>query len=259
MTTEITRRRTPEERELDKKRSALATLEAELTQHELDLATLQAELRAFEGQYLGTVGTRYAALDEIEAQIAEIQANLQPDDPDAQQRATAARAHAQESAESISDTSSEPRTFKPPETLKKLYRDLAKRVHPDLATEPEERERRTRLMAEVNAAYQAEDDELLNSLLLAWENSPEAVKGDTIGSELVRIIRKLAQVEDRLEMIVAEINDLKASELHRLRTFVLEAAAEGRDLLAAMAAQVDQQIAAARQRLDCLSAQRTDP
>ena len=41
--------RTPEERELDKKRSELATLEGELAQRELELTTLQSELHAFCG------------------------------------------------------------------------------------------------------------------------------------------------------------------------------------------------------------------
>jgi hypothetical protein len=71
MSTDITRRKTPEVLELEKKHAELAILEAELAQRELELATLQAELRAFEGQYLRIVGSRYAELDEIEAQIAD--------------------------------------------------------------------------------------------------------------------------------------------------------------------------------------------
>jgi len=48
--------------------------------------------------------------------------------------------------------------FTPSENLKKLYREVAKRVHPDLATEESERQRRHELMAEANRAY-AEGDE----------------------------------------------------------------------------------------------------
>ena len=62
--------RTPEERELEKKRSELATLEGELAQRELELTTLQSELYAFEARYLRVVGSHYAELDELEAQIA---------------------------------------------------------------------------------------------------------------------------------------------------------------------------------------------
>jgi hypothetical protein len=45
MSTEIIRNRTPEERELEKKKAELASLEAELIPRELDFATLRAELR----------------------------------------------------------------------------------------------------------------------------------------------------------------------------------------------------------------------
>jgi len=56
-------RQTPEERELERKKSQLVELETELGQRELDLATLQAELRVFESTYLRIVGSRYAELD----------------------------------------------------------------------------------------------------------------------------------------------------------------------------------------------------
>jgi hypothetical protein len=75
----------PEERELENKKAALASLEADLIQRELDLATLRAELTAFETGYLGTDGPLYAELDEILAQIAEAQARLTPSDLGAQE------------------------------------------------------------------------------------------------------------------------------------------------------------------------------
>jgi len=65
------------------------------------LATLQAELRSFEGTYLRAVGSRLAELDEIEAQIAEAASRNQPEDPEAQDRASQARAQAQESARAV--------------------------------------------------------------------------------------------------------------------------------------------------------------
>ena len=78
MNKDLTRRQTPEERELENKRAQLTILEAELAQHELDLTTLKAELTIFETRYLCEVGVLYAELDEIEAQIAEAQAHLNP-------------------------------------------------------------------------------------------------------------------------------------------------------------------------------------
>ena len=78
MSTDLTRKQTPEEPELESKRVRLAALEAELVQRELDLTTLKAELTTIEARYLYEVGTLYAELDEIEAQIAEALARLNP-------------------------------------------------------------------------------------------------------------------------------------------------------------------------------------
>jgi len=246
------RRQTPEERELDRKRAELARLESELAQRELDLATLQAELRAFEGRYLRIVGVRYAALDEIEAQIAEAQARLNPGDSTAQRGAAQARAEAQESAQAAKEAGPQLK-FTPSENLKKTFREVAKRLHPDLTTDEKERTRRQRLMAEANRAYAEGDETRLQAILREWEESPESVTGEGPGAELVRAIRKIAQVEQRLRTIEAEMAQLKASELFQLEVKVEEAEAEGRDLLIAMAQQVDQQVAGAQKRLVTLN------
>ena len=60
MSTSLTRRQTPKERELENKRIQLAVLEAELAQGELDLATFKTELTIFETRYLHEVGVLYA-------------------------------------------------------------------------------------------------------------------------------------------------------------------------------------------------------
>lgn len=252
MSSRVALQQTPEERELDKKRAELAALESELCQHELDLATLQAEFRAFEGRYLAIVGIRYAELDEIEARIAEAYARLHPRDNQAREKAQRTRTRARESGEAAGTAREQPapKDFKPPEDLKKLYREAAKRIHPDLTTDPEERARRTRLIADVNLAYQDGDVSRLQTILREWKESPEAVAGEGPGAELIRIIRKIAQVENRLRSIRAELVKLKESDLYQLKTKVEQAEIEGRDLLGEMAATLQEQIAAALRRLD---------
>jgi hypothetical protein len=156
MGTGITRKQTPEEKELNKKLSELAALESKLAQSELDLATLQAELRAFENRYLRIVGVRYTELDEIEAQIAEAQARLNPKDSKAKEKASEARAQAQESAQATGNIQEQKEfvKFKPSKNLRRLYWEAAKRIHPDLAIDEEERARRHQLMAEANRDYE---------------------------------------------------------------------------------------------------------
>jgi len=252
MSREIATKLSPEERELEKKRGELTALEAQLLQLELDLATLQAELRTFEGRYLRSVGGLYAELDEIEAQIAEALARFSPKDHAAQQQATHARRQARESAQAAghAGTSETPDTvFHPSDSLKRLYRTVARYVHPDLATNAQDRMRRHEVMAAVNHAYEAGDVDRLRQILEEWEHSPESVEGQGVEAELVRVIRKIAQVEERLQTIKSEMAQLVALELSQLKTKVEAAEATGQDFLATLAKRVQEQVDQARARL----------
>lgn len=225
MSSDIVRNQTPEELELQRKQAELASLEAELIQRELDLATLRADLADFESRYLRTVGVLYAELDEIEAQIAEAEARRMPSDSKAQEHATHARAQAQESAQTTKAVA-EPRA-KPTENLKKLFREVAKCIHPDLATNDDERVRREKLMAEVNLAYENGDEAKLRSILEDWESSPDTVEGEGVGAELIRVIRKIAQIQKRLTNIDAEIRHFNVSDLLQLKVKADEAGNNG--------------------------------
>ena len=254
MKTEIIRSQTPEEKELSRKLSELAKLQAELAQRELDLITLQAELHVFEGKYLRTVGVRLAKLDEINAQIAEAEARLKPKDKKIQEQAARSRAQAHKSAEAAGlaqEVGVE--KFKPSESLKKLYREVAKVIHPDLALDDEDRLLREKLMADANRAYEEGDEAKLRAILAEWESSPESVKGEGTAAELVRVIRKIAQVEQRLHAIEIEITQLKESDLYELKTKVERAEDKGRNLLDEMASQADEQIVLANKRLAAIT------
>src|ERR1035438_4594398 len=67
--------------------------------------------------------------------------------------------------------------------LKTLYREVAKRVHPDLATDEADRHKREQLMAEANAAYQRGDADALRRILEEYEGSPESVRGAGIAAD----------------------------------------------------------------------------
>ncbi len=242
----------PEEQELEEKVSELTSLEAELTQRELELSTLQAELHAFEGVYLRTVGVRLAKLDEIKAEIAEYFSKINPKDPEAKERAGKARGKANQSTRKTHETSAGQgisKEFKPSESLKKLYREIAKCVHPDLVTDEEERLRRQKFMAEVNRAYQDGDEEQLQRIFQEWESSPESVIGEGIGNELIRIIRKMAQIKERLTVIEEQIDALERYDLNQLRIKVIVAQTEGRDLFREMKNRLDIEIADAKKQL----------
>ncbi|MGC2477626.1 MAG: hypothetical protein WA485_25030 [Candidatus Sulfotelmatobacter sp.] len=238
----------PEDEELGRKRQELASLESELADRELYIATLRAELAAFERRYLRIVGTRYAELDEINAQIAERVSQRSEGDQQAESVAKQARAQANESRATVEADASEPIRALPSQELKNLYRRVAKTVHPDLSFDAEDRRLRQRLMAEANRAYEMGDVDRLKRILEEYESCPEAVRGDGVGAELVRVIRKITQVRRRLTEIEADLKQLGGSELVKLKTKAEEYEKLGRDLLAEMAEQVDRQIVTARQR-----------
>jgi hypothetical protein len=245
---------TPEERELHVKRVELALLESDLAERELGLATLNGEVRAFEARYLSIVGVKFAARDELEALIAEARAGQSLADGFMHQRAADARRKATESA-ATAGAASVPipnGAFKPSEHVKGLYRDIAKRVHPDLSTDQKRRDRRTQFMAEVNLAYARGDEARLRSLLEEWDSSPDSVEGESIAADLVRSVRSIHQVKGRLAQIEAETVALKSSDLYRLRSEVETANAHGRDLLADMARQLDAEISELRALLQSL-------
>ena len=232
----------PEERELEEKLFEVASLEAELTQRELDLTTLQAELNVFQEEYLRIVGARYAKLDEIKAQIADYCSGTNPKDTDAKERFGEALGGAEQSAWETQETSNDrrmPKEFKSSESLKKLYREIAKCVHPDLAIDEGERLRRQKFMAELNHAYQDGDDERLQRIFQEWESSPESIIGEGLGNELIRTIRKIAQIKERLKVIEEQIDALERSDVNQLRIKVIGAQSEGRDLLREMANRLD--------------------
>jgi hypothetical protein len=242
---------TPEQRELEQKAAELVELETLLAQAELELATLQAALHAFEAIYVRIVGTVYSELDEIEARIAEAEAQRNTDDPQLREVAEEARAKATESADATGAALQRKQEvdFAPAEELKKLYREIAKRIHPDLTTDEKERVRRNRIMMEANRAYEDSDEAKLRAILEEWQASPESVEGEGVAAELVRTIRKIYQVQRRLTDIAAETKQLTSSDLYDLKLRVDLARSNGQDVLAQMAAQVKAQIRLARIRL----------
>ncbi|MFV2044699.1 MAG: J domain-containing protein [Anaerolineales bacterium] len=249
--------RSPEEDELEKKLEELNLLESELAQTELDLATLTSELQALEAQYLSVVGKRLAELDSINAQIAEIAAQLSPDNRLVQDEAKSARKRANESsrAAGVGDVPSKREKFVPTEELKDIYREISKKVHPDLAADEADRELRNMVMAEVNAAYAEGNAERLREILKEWETSPEAIEGEGIGTRLVRTIRTIARIRKRLNIIEREMAALQASEVYELKTSIEEAQNDSRDFLDELASRLDVQIEQAKRELKSLQSQ----
>lgn len=248
MTSELVCRASREE-ELDRKRQELAALQAELAERELTLLDLKARIAAFEGLYLREVGTLYAELDEWNARIAELLAESAGTE-EARAAASQARTQARESEAAAHGASAAVPPFTPSPELKRLWRELARQVHPDSATGDADREIRNRLMAEANEAYRRGDADALKRILQEYQSSPESVVGSGAEAELERVTRQIERIRRRLAQIEAETSELTCSEIALLMAKVESAAAKGRDLLTEMKTDVHRRIYLAKAQYD---------
>ncbi len=242
----------PEEIELNKKRKVLERLKDRLADREEEMTDLRAELEQFEAQYTMDVARLYADLDEIEAQIAEEEVKLVPDDEEIKNRAEELRKRAEESAANAENGDGCAFKWQPTAEAKKAYHNLAKIIHPDLALDNKEKEKRHVLMAKLNDAYSAGDQIRLNKLVEDFRDSPDLITGDSPGDELVRAIRQIWQIKNRLKELREEMLTAELSELFILRKKVESEMREGRDLLKQMAGRTQTQILKAARRLATL-------
>ncbi|KXJ98427.1 MAG: hypothetical protein UZ17_ACD001002782 [Acidobacteria bacterium OLB17] len=249
----LSRQLSPEEIELKKKERVLERLKDRLAFKEEDMADLRGELERFEAQYSMQVGRLYAEIDEIEAAIAEEELKLVPDDEEIKKRVEELRRKAEESAaRAAAAEAAEKGDWKPTAEAKKAYHDLARTIHPDLAVDSEEKERRHMLMAELNKAYSSGDQEKLDRLADDLRHSPALVPGDSFGDRLVRVIRQIAQVKARFTELAEEGRSARASETYALFLKAKAEREEGRDMIAQIAARTAVHIMRANRRLQSL-------
>ncbi len=97
-------------------------------------------------------------------------------------------------------------------------------------------------MAQANQAYENGDEAKLRAILEEYETSPDAVLGEGTAVDLVRVIRKIAQVKRRLAEIDAEMKRIRESDLFELKTKVDEGTNAGRDVLQEMASAIKAQV-----------------
>jgi len=238
--------------ELAKKKIELAELEQELAENELLLSTDQAELRLFETNYNQRVGTKYNDLEEVKALIYELASRLFPQqEEEYQSQARTAREqagpHAPEGEETVPPPV--PEKFTVSQEIRKLFREVARKIHPDLATDPGERDRRHDLMARLNKAYEERDEEKIREVLRDWEEGRPDENYLDAGELLSRILKKIGQVRMRLASIQEEIGCLRNSEVYRLKEKIEAAEVLGHDILEEMAAEVEEKINAVKHRV----------
>ena len=233
----------PDGDDIERLRARLAELEAALAERAAEITRARADLAAFRIRYRKEVGRLHEELDELEraiaeAELGEIGRRLEGEPDAAEPRPVSSRSGAA------------PRFTS--DAVRRLFRDVARTVHPDLARDEQARDRRHALMVEANRAYALGDEERLRTILEAWAGSPEAVLGSDLDATRERLLRRIAQIEEQLVVYAADLDALRHSPLWQLKAMVDAAAARGKDLVADMIRRLERDIMAARNRLDAM-------
>lgn len=132
--------------------------------------------------------------------------------------------------------------------LKALYRELAKRFHPDLTTDAQEKVWRESMMAAVNAAYEKHD---LNALL-ELQQQPDRLAQKVVQSRaalLTELSAEVLRLDGVIQRLTRQLDEISNSALAQLQLDVSMARQSGQDPLGQIAKELELDIAQARAEL----------
>lgn len=249
----------------------LEELRPQLIDAEAQLAERLAAISAFEFQLRARLESLSRRLDSIQSEIDELRRALRHyrdsllDWDDAQPRRESQEQWRFEETVGASGTFRYRARVEAPRpapegqrlaALKQLYRRLARRFHPDLALDEVDRAYRTDLMMAINAAYAAGNLEELERL--AEEPDSISRAPQSLEELAVDLQREIERCRRRLIEIATELATLEEHDSARLLRRAERAAAEGRDLLAELAADLRRRITEKLAERDVLEAQLED-
>ncbi|MFH8936279.1 hypothetical protein [Streptomyces griseosporeus] len=233
MTTPDSERPRPEER-LER---AVRAAEQALIEYEIAVETFRVEVENFSRLHHQKLGPMYARLEELDARIAEARA-ARSGDPEDLRRAEELRArllpmpeveelfHGWMDGEGLFPEAAAmlteqpvrpPQRVRPSEEARRLYRDLARKAHPDLAQEEGERKRREEFLTRVNAAYARGDEAELRELTGEWAAGPAPKEtGPTPAEELYARLEWLDRRKELLTTVQRELEESAIGSMLRL-------------------------------------------
>ncbi|MER6627393.1 hypothetical protein ABT301_03990 [Streptomyces sp. NPDC000987] len=216
---------------------AVRAAEQALIEYEIAVETFRIEVENFSRLHHQKLGPMYARLDELDAQILEARA-ARSGDPEDRRKADEARARVMpmpgveelfhgwmdgeglfpEAAAMLTDQPVRPpQRVRPSDEARKLYRELARKAHPDLAQEDGERQRREEFITRVNSAYALGDESLLRELAEEWAKGPApAERGPSHSEELYARLEWLSQRKELLTLIARDLEEGAIGSMLRL-------------------------------------------
>ncbi|WP_307170691.1 hypothetical protein [Streptomyces sp. B3I7] len=217
-----------EPRPEDRLERAVRAAENALIEYEIAVDTFRIEVENFSRLHHQKLGPMYTRLDELDAEIAEAKA-ARTGDPEDRRAADEARARVMpmpgveelfhgwmdgdglfpEAAAMLTDQPVRPpERVRPSEEARRRYRELARKAHPDLAQEDDERKRREEFLTRVNAAYARGDEAQLRELAEEWAAGPApAERGPSRSEELYARLEWLARRKELLTVVARELEE----------------------------------------------------
>ncbi len=244
-------------------------LREQLARLEQEHADLRVELHEFELLYNARVGPIEAQLAEAQLHIDEYRLRIElvqwrgkslspiQLEAEVEHRLREQR----ERAEAIHANADIARSFVPPPPidpaadldLKQVYRELAKRTHPDLATDEADRAIRSQRMVDVNALYAKQDLEGLRRILRQLETRRLA-QDETPEQRLARLKDERLRLDAAIRHVKVEIADLNRDPLMVLKLEAALGRSRGHDVLAETAQQMQAKLIEAESELQELIA-----
>ncbi|ARP74198.1 hypothetical protein LK07_16620 [Streptomyces pluripotens] len=216
---------------------AVRAAEQALIEYEIAVETFRVEVENFSRLHEQRLGPLYARIEELDAEIAEAKA-ARTGDPEDIRRAEEARARVvpipgveellngwmdgqglfPEATAMLTDQAVRPpQRVRPSEEARRLFRELARKAHPDLAQEEGERQRREEFITRVNAAYACGDETLLKELAEEWAAGPvPAERRPSPAEELYARLEWLSQRKELLTLVARELEESAIAGMLRL-------------------------------------------
>ncbi len=252
--------------QIDLLTATIAEQEAEVARLEAQVQELREEFTLFERRYkreVQVVIDRVNALRSAIRDLEEAQARKQVDESisveDLWRKSNSSTQVESNIPPADEDLPTASKPQKVDESLKAIYRRLARLYHPDLATDEEDRLRRNGLMAQINEAYAKQDHD---ALLALDKSAPDddTQNGDDprhvqIPLELLKLRRLQQQSADlsvRLADLKIEYHDMMYSPLMDLKIQDKLERHKGRQLLQEIAFEYEQEYRTLMRRLDAL-------
>lgn len=256
----------------------LTEKEKEVSNLSIQIQNLKIALNLFLGEYNSKVGVLYVSLDKIKLRIKEYQnrinltkdKKLSPDDlnnieEEVKKSFYQERSKVENLESETSDSSEEydknlqkeKKKYSDHEfleVLKKLYRKLALRFHPDRAKNEKQRKEFEKIFPEINKAYQNGDLDALKKYMKQAEREEQIAK-ETPEEKLARLKKDYKVILGIILKLNRELEDLKASETYKLKKKIDQTKEKGRDLIQELTTTIKLEISDNQKILDKLVAQ----